>query len=371
MTKQTVIIHPHIKATLKNLDLDLESELNRYEQYLNSLQPNSQYQLQSGIPNLESQNNLILEKVEENESNHYLAETSSALIYESTIIEDNQEELDTIPVASRIITPQKSLLDILLTPWGIFGLILFFATNILLFVNQDDNRQIADKNSSTVIDEKLTDNNNTTPTSTNDSTINTENTSAGDLIENRSPNNLANSSSPPSPPPLPIISNSEINDDNQTTRLYPDLKTALIKESETYQIQLPPPPPNYPLEVEVNSQVPPPNNLTNQNNNQTNNQTVTNQARATNSSSNQTAKAEKITQTQSKPPQTKHYVVADYKSMEIYAQVKAIMKEAFITNINNEMKIQLGVFNDKSGAEKYSQQMKSQGIETKIISISP
>jgi len=366
MTKQTVIIHPHIKATLKNLDLDLESELNRYEQYLNSLQPNSQYQLQSGIPNLESQNNLILEKVEENESNHYLAETSSALIYESAIIEDNQEELDTIPVASRIITPQKSLLDILLTPWGIFGLILFFATNILLFVNQDDNRQIADKNSSTVIDEQLTDNNNTTPTSESNNTTNTKNTLAKDLIENRSLNNLSNSQPPSPPSPLPIINNSAINNDNQTNSLYPDLKTALIKESETYQTQLPPPPPNYPVEVEVKTP-PPPNNLTNQ----TNNQTAINQTSATKSSSNQTAKAEKITQTQSKPPQTKHYVVADYKSMEIYAQVKAIMKEAFITNINNEMKIQLGVFNDKSGAEKYNQQMKSQGLETKIMSISP
>ncbi len=327
MTKQTVILHPHIKATLKNLDLDLVSELNRYEQYLNSLEHESATQPQEAIPALESLVNLS------QQNDDSLANTIPTLFYESAIINTDKEEIETIPVASRIVTQPKSLPDTLLTPWGIFGLIFFFASNALIFVNLDFNQQKA--NNLTVNNDTPLDNSHLKQLKINQS----------ETTNNNQPNQPLNQplNQPPSPPsPLPTIQTPEVIKTTQPSRLYPDLKTALLTEAKNYQPQLPPPP-SSPMPVNQYSVTTP----------QTQNQTTT--------ASKASAKPQ---------PQTKYYVVTDYQDMQNYSQVKEVIAEALITNLEDEMKIQLGVFNDKSDAEKHRQKIQKQGLESQIISVS-
>lgn len=335
MTKQTVIFHPHIKATLKNLDLDLDSELNQYQQYLNSLEAKSVTSPQQAIPALESQINLTKYRDDS------WPKTLPTLVDESAIIKTEKEQTEIIPFDSRIVTQEKSLLDIVLTPWGIFGLIFFFTANGLIFLYRDFNPQQAN----------LTSKNNTQLGNSN-LDLNQPQINQLETTDNNQSNQELNqaSLSPSLPSPLPTTKSTKVTktNQNQPINLYPDLKTALLTEAKNYQPKLPPP--VYPTTNLSSSPV------------------VMNQNSVTLPPS--LNKTTSVSKTSPKPqPQTQYYVVTDYQNMENYSQVKEIISEAFISKIEDKMKIQLGVFDDQSDAEKYNQQMKNQGLESKIISV--
>jgi hypothetical protein len=334
MIKQTLILHPHIKASLKNLNLDLDSELNRYEQYLDSLTHQSVKTAAEAIPALELPINLTPNR------DNYFPKTLPTLVYESAIVNTELEETETIPVASRIVPEDKSLLDSLLTPWGIFGLIFFFTANGLIFVQQDFAPQSTINsitNNHTLVDNSNLDQPKSNQLETTDS--------------NQSNQQVNQLSLPPSlPSPLPTIETTEVNQTNQPINLYSDLKTALLSEAKNYQVELPPP--VYPTTDAPSSSA----------------VVIDQHSLPLPSSPNQTTSASK---TASKSQlSTKYYVVTEYQNMENYKKVKGIISEAFIVNINNEMKIQLGVFDEQVGAEKYDQQMKKQGLPSKIIPVS-
>ena len=233
MNKPTVIIHPHLKNSLKNLNLDLGAELNRYEQYLNSLPPILSNQQQLAIPALEQQ--ISLTDIDEEATDN--SDSLPPLIYETEII-DTKRETKPIPVASRIITNQKSLLDILLTPWGMFGVIIFFSANLFLIVSHNVNQQaaqeLASKNDNQLNDNQLN-NNQSNNLNLSDKTNQVE------IIENL---RSQQRHQPPSlPMPLSTLQEAQTsNNDNNQPVMYSDLKTALLTEAKNYQLQLPPPP---------------------------------------------------------------------------------------------------------------------------------
>ena len=371
-----MIIHPHLKNSLKNLNLDLGAELNRYEQYLNSLPQVLSNQQQLAIPALEQQ--ISLTDIDEEATDN--SDSLPPLIYETEII-DTKRETKPIPVASRIITNQKSLLDILLTPWGMFGVIIFFSANLFLIVSHNVNQQAAQELASK--NDNQLNNNQSNNLNLSDKTNQVE------IIENL---RSQQRHQPPSlPMPLSTLQEAQTsNNDNNQPVMYSDLKTALLTEAKNYQLQLPPPPlDNY---RETKSSVSSPTN-TNQNyspptnnsnpsashsspkNNSNPSASQSSPKNNSNPSASQSSptnnpnpSAQVATTTANSQSQLIHYVVLDYQGIENYAQVKAIVSEAFVTNIGEEMKIQLSSFQDKSGAEEYSQQLKKQGLDAQIIS---
>lgn len=211
---------------------------------------------------------------------------------------------DNIPVASRIITDKYSLKEIIFTPWAIFGLILFITANALIFINWDLNssqRQVAEGEGS--LPEEVQETNN-----------------IGEDISLNNQEEISSSSLPqpevnlelPSPPNLPSSLPTEENiGDNQAqgNNPYPNLKTALLSEAVMYL-----------AESDVQNSLP----------------INANQGNGNNS------------------PQ--YHLITDYKSPEHFAQVREAIPTAVVTNINQEIKIQLGVFNDNAQAQQQAQQ---------------
>lgn len=180
-----ISVHPHIKKIIQTLDLDLGLELTKFEQ---SLDQDSILiaDIVSDIP------------VRQN--------SSSSLVY----YPNSSPEEEVISVASRLLdspeVEEKSLLDLILTPWGILGILIFCGTNFFIFVNQDtkivvnnhhENSQNIKKNNS----------------STSENNLNN--------IEGLSSSNPKENNHPPLPIPLPETINQSP---------YPNLKTALLKE---------------------------------------------------------------------------------------------------------------------------------------------
>lgn len=356
MKKQTVIIHPHIKATLNNIDLDLGSELRRYEMYLNSIARHPIKTRESAIAVLESPID-TLQKQEQDE--YYHPTVLPPLNHKSSIaVADELDENQTIPVASSLIVKQTSLLDNLLTPWGIFGLILFFAANAFMFVGRDLSQQSTAKanilvNRNPNNEGNLSESNFTPP----QANVTLVETIKGNLPNPNMENNLpviTQDTQPPAPPsPLPTIDNEAVIHRDAVSP-YPDLKTALLTEIQNYYqpVQLPPPPPITPLEVPTESPT------------QT---TVSKNTSFTNppSSTEVAEQAPVLPQ-----PQIKHVIVTKYENMDNYAKVKNIVPKAFVSNIEDEMIIQLGAFTSEALAMQYSQQMKNKGLNANVIAIS-
>lgn len=294
-------VHPLIKKIIQNLDLDLGAELRRYEK--NTVD-----------------SNILIPELMETESID-LPSNSSSLVYHPPL--DNYDEDEPIPVASRLISRDRtSLLDLILTPWGIFGIIIFFGTNILIFLginnfnfkSQNQEKEIVEQ---TIEEEKIV----------NDMTPETEKKDSKMIEENEE-------KSPPLPSSLPSADNNANIMNNIPASPYPDLKTALMKEinnNELSESSLPLPPPL----LEENS-----NTLPNQD-----------EPIEVNSSSPNNQKKEYI-------------VLTNYENMTQFSNIKKEIPNAFITNIAGEMKIQLGVFKTEIEAKTKSQQWQKQGIKT-------
>ncbi|BAQ64535.1 hypothetical protein [Geminocystis sp. NIES-3709] len=295
---QIISVHPQIKKIIQTLDLDLGSELTQFEQSLN----------QDSV--------LIPDVISDIPPEKDFIPSYSSLVYHPNTIESEEP----ISVASRLLdSPSKldqtSLLDLILTPWGIMAIIIFFGANLFIFINQDK--------------EIIVNQNNQNPQN-----INNINHQASD----NNPNNVQElSSSIPTknnPPPLPI----SLPDVNNSTQLknkspYPNLKTALLNEITKNQILLPSP------SLNDNSGLLP----------------VTVKPPASNPS----------TPTPSK--QIKYSLVTNYQNMDNFNSIKKVVPNALIINIEKDVKIQLGIFTTETEAIKQSQKLQTQGIKTEII----
>jgi hypothetical protein len=213
MSQSVVLVHPQIKKIIENLDLELDLELSRYE--------NSHLQESIIIPNSIVEESMIFPEKEFNSE-----ESSSSLVYNPEGVELEEP----IPVASRIISDHKSILDVILTPWGMIGIILFFGANIFIFFTLDK--------------ESLVNNNSQSETSIN----NIENQNQGNNITENNLNlpnvektennqtNINNLQPPSLPPSLPEINNSNsLKNSSQNSSIYPDLKSALFAEIQKNQ----------------------------------------------------------------------------------------------------------------------------------------
>jgi hypothetical protein len=217
-----VSVHPQIKKMIQTLDLDLGSELTKFEQSLNQ----DSILIPDVVSDISPKQNL-----------------SSSLTYYPSSIEQQPltiEPEEPISVASRLLdspnVEEKSLLDFILTPWGIMGIIIFCGANLFIFVNQDTKITVNDNN------ENLQNIRENQPPITENNLNNTT---------QLNPSNLTENNPPPLPSPLPEVNNSVVNQSP-----HPNLKTALLNE-----ITKPSSPENSLSPVTVNSPLLPPKNI--------------------------------------------------------------------------------------------------------------
>lgn len=345
MSKIAISVHPLIKKIIQNLDLDLGAELHRYEKQT----------LDNGIliPEL-----IEGDSIKVSSSSH----SSSSLVYTPTV-----EEEEPIPVASRLISNEdKSLLDLILTPWGVFGIIIFFGTNIFIFLGLNNINYITEYKEAKIIDQGKEEKRNINQISNQ-----VEENQSSFVKENE--NNIL---PPPLPSALPTVENLR-DTNNLLSSPYPDLKTALMMEinknntvvNQSSLIQ--PPPPlmeqmpsplvNNPSNLNNNYS----NNLSNNLNNNHNNNPDIN---LNNNSVNQHNINLNNNNTQSSLPVRKdmYFVMANYENMSQFNNIKKLIPNALITNIGGEMKIQLGVFKTEGEARTKSQEWQKKGINTFI-----
>lgn len=302
MSKSIVLVHPQIKKIIENLDLELDLELSRYE--------NSHPQESILIPNSIVEESMIFPQKELNTQ-----ESSSSLVYNAEEVELEEP----IPVASRLISDRKSLLDVILTPWGIIGIILFFGANIFIFFSQDKESLVKNNSQSETPVNNIENQN-----QENNITENNLNLPSVEKTDNNQTNtNINNLQSPSLPLSLPEINNSNSINNNlpKNSVLYPDLKSALFAEIQKNQQPL-------------------------LNNNQ-------NSSLAINNSPNS-----KI--------QQKYYLLSNYQNIDNFNSIKKIAPNAQMMNLNQEMKIQLGIFNTEIEAKNQGQKLINQGIKVYI-----
>ncbi len=307
MSKISISVHPLIKKIIQNLDLDLGAELSRYER-----------------ETMEENTSLIPELMDSDSVEVSSSYSNSSLVYTPNV----EEEEEPIPVASRLISGDRtSLLDLILTPWGVFGIIIFFGTNIFIFLGLNEPNVINENKQLETINQTREE-----ETNMKETKIEIEEDNSQIIEENK--NNIT----PPSPPSrLPTVENITETNNNLLTSPYPDLKTALMTEiSQKEQSSLIPPPP---LIEDATSPV--------LNNNSNNNNT--------NNSNN-------LSLVQIKKEQ--YLVMTNYENMNQFNNIKKIIPDALITNIGGEMKIKLGVFKTEAEAQSKSQQWQKQGIKT-------
>ncbi len=307
MSQSVVPVHPQIKKIIQNLDLDLGLELNRYE--------NSHLQESLLIADPIVEESILYHEKESNPQ-----DTHSFLVYNP----DGVDSEDPIPVASRLISDPSSLLDVILSPWGMIGIILFFGANIFIFFNLDR--------------ESLVNNNPESETSTNkienqnpDHNLNLSNL---EQTEDKTPN--IDIQPPPLPTPLPEINNSNpINNSSENSSLYPDLKTALFAEIQKNQETLPSPSSNNTPTLPFPANNPPLENPPRQ-----------------------------VPVNPPKPKvEQKYYLLSNYQNMDNFNRIKKVAPNALIMNLNQEMKIQLGIFNTETEAKNQAKKLQSRGIK--------
>jgi hypothetical protein len=290
MSEIVTSVHPQIKKIIQNLDLDLGLELNRYEK--------SNKEESVLIPDLIIKQPITTPKYQE---------YNSALVYNPDIFQPEE----TISVASRLIdddtiSDSKSLLDVILTPWGIFGIILFFCANLFIFFSQD--KEILVNNPTE--NQPLIN----TPENQNQETNLTEN---NPNIENQNIN--INTIQKPSLP-NPLLENQNNSIIVNKSPIYPDLKTALFAEIKKNQSPLS-------LSIPTNNS---PENLL----------------------------IPKVNQ--------KYNLLSNYQNMDNFNLIKKVIPNAQIVKINQQAKIQLGIFNSEIEAQNQGKKLQSQGIKIYI-----
>ncbi|MBF2057209.1 MAG: hypothetical protein IGQ45_08275 [Cyanobacterium sp. T60_A2020_053] len=298
MSQSEKIIHPLISATIKSLDLDLTFELNRYE------------------GNWQGNHPILASTSEDQLGRGALVQKSSENNLNEQKISPQKSEEDPIPVASRIITPQQKLGEIIFTPWGIFGLIIFIATNAIIVINPNLFNFLATKNS--LDNEEIISQNNSTPEENLSLTEPKITDNLTTIINQPQPNNINLLPAPVIPPlnPNEVKQEQSNQDRNANQNLYPDLQSALLSEALLH------------LAESGITVTPAPNQ---------------------NQSSSQ------------------YYLITNYENPQQFSRIKQSIPSALVTKIDQEMKIQLKIFTDKNEAEKQKETWQNLGIEINII----
>ncbi len=324
MNKINPNVHPQISKTIKNLNVDAESELDKYEQSLN----NTNLIPQSSGDNFQQANNI-------------------PVVYQSASIEE-----EIISVNSQNVESSRSLIEKILTGWGIFGILIFIATNIVIVVflqtysNSNNQQQSQPENIEKVPNQNLENNQNN---------LNSPNNIPAEK-------NKSSEQSPQSSQKLNQTDNKKTtkqnnpNNNNQTSPSpYNNLTTALFTESNqsTNNIQ---------TVSTSRSQTTPINNSNTQAPVKVNSENVKPQTVAKNNIQTQGDK----TPANNQQEKFKYYVISNYKGMEEFSAIQEKVPSALITNIEKEMKIQLAVFDQENQATNKIKQFANQGIQTYI-----
>ncbi|WP_373480883.1 hypothetical protein [Geminocystis sp.] len=290
MSQIVTSVHPQIKKIIQNLDLDLGLELNRYEK--------SHKEESVLIPDLIIEQPITTPKYQE---------YNSALVYNPDIFQPEE----TISVASRLIgddtiSDSKSLLDVILTPWGIFGIILFFGANLFIFFSQDKEILVNNPTENQPLINTPENQNQETNLTENDSNMENQNININTIQKPSLPN--------------PLLENQNNSIIVNKSPVYPDLKTALFAEIKKNQSPLS-------LSIPTNNS---PENLL----------------------------IPKVNQ--------KYYLLSNYQNMDNFNLIKKVIPNAQIVKINQQAKIQLGIFNSEIEAQNQGQKLQSQGIKIYI-----
>jgi hypothetical protein len=348
MKKDQPLLDPNRKTSLVNVDVESESELNKDESQQKEISPENQMATDGHTIKVEVNNSEIEKQIE----------------VEQPPLEFERED-DLISVAYRILPEQKPLLDMILTPWGIFSLVFFFLANAIIFLNVTPESQTATtlnseaEKSSEVVSSKADNKINPQVSLNQESKSESGQTPLPqkDNSKNFSPENLSsgNQNSPPTTPnisdPLPLpppppVSLTTLNSNstptltvNKKSSPYPDLATALLSNlpSQTKD-KLTPPPQSSPQKV---VSTPPPPIETNFNSSEANN-------------------------SESVSDDLQYYVVSEFEGIPSFEQIKSIFPNALITNIEKEIKIQLGVFDNEIDANKLVEKLKQQQISASV-----
>lgn len=348
MKKDQPLLNPNLKSALVNLDLELESELNRYESSQKSLPSNN-----------------IATSADAEWTNINTNNSQTEGVIELPV---NNQESEIIPVAYRVILDQKSLLDKILTPWGVFAIVLFVLANGMIFVHFFQKPEIvavvdSDKPTTPEIvtnekdkdTDELTSLTQQSPSETHNTPMPTKeqinqfpSQNVSPINQNISPTttNIPNSiPSPPSPPLPPPLTTLETNPStstiaiNQQPKPYPNLVTALLSNSPNQVKNNPPiqkPSPSRPIASPLPP--PPPPSMTNNLNSVTPNNS------------------------ESVVKQLQYYVLTDYNGIQSFEDIQTIYPHALITNIGKDMKIQLGVFDNQNEANKLIENLKTKQV---------
>lgn len=329
MNKNQPLLNPSLKTALVSLDLNLESELTKY-----------QNQKQEVLDT----DNIVTDSAPL--SVDFVEFLEDVPLKESSINDEsppNFKQEDSVPVAFRILPTKKSFLDMLLTPWGMLAIILFFIGNAIIFIYKGIETKTAETSSNqNNISPELLSNRNKTPNneqtllnqesvkqnllpSSETQTENSQNNVSPSSI-NQLPTTNNNSFIPSPPPPQSLTSlgnttpsQTQVNG-NQQSSPYPNLTTALLSNSAKKTGQIPVAPPTPP------------------------------------STNNSQPIANKL----------QYYVLSDYDNTESLKQIQAVIPNAVLTYLDKEMKIQLAVFSQEEQAKQFIQTHKENGISAYI-----
>lgn len=290
MNSVIISIHPQIKKTINSLDFDLGLELSRFEQSINP-------DFSLADANIDHQDTAIT--------------SVSTLVYHPETIENEEEP---ISVASRLIdepSSSLSLLDLILTPWGIFGILLFFSGSLFFFVNPFSSVNV---NPPVAM---VKDTGNFPSPSENNIHTNPNYQDNIKTIDNSSSPIPQNSSSPTLEiNPLPSANSLE---NPPHLSPYPDLKTALFNEIKKNNLSL----------SSIDNSLPPSN--------------------------------------PSPVTSSKYYLVTDYQNFEYFKRLQEIIPSAVIVTVNQQQKIQLGIFATETEAVTRSKELSNQGINNQVM----
>lgn len=320
-------VNPILKKIIQNMELDLGSELNRFEE------------------NQDSDPVIILPVVETKTDDIGSFSSTSSLSYNPSNVYD-----EAIPVASRLIGDRTSLLDLILTTWGISGIILFFTANLFIFLNFEQLIGVNNQEKIIKVEEIIPEQNNQEEEIIT-SEINQESNSINSVKkEEKKPTEKPNI-----PPQLPPVENRSSADNQRVLPPSPhkNLETALWQEIQ--QKNSSPLPSN--LSSTPISPLPQPST----NSNIGGDKNTLNQPNQEVNTPDNSPPVPNIPQ--------KFYVVTEYENMDKYNRVRSNFPDAYLMNIQDKMTINLGVFSEEKEALQQSKKIESQGIKTNVVTV--
>ncbi len=401
MNNAQPLLHPTLKTTLVSLDLKLESELARYKQQ-------KEVYSDLGISNTPKDTSALSVTVAESSfvQQSELNQTTVSLPTQFDNLEAGNQQEEPIPVTVRLASERKTFLEIFLTPWGIFALVLFFLGNAIIFVNWR-------------VEPELATTKNPEPTTSTEE-VAAEKTSVDeqklspnqDRQENKQKFQIeVETSSLPVPSELPNIPHNSLNQLSLSSPLItlnpnPTAEVIVIPQSSQYpnlveaivanisqptkntaktrvnpiakaRVSLPPPPAPKPTPINRAPQAkvalppppapkPTPISKSTPINPAPQAKVSPTLSPVTKTNPSLDSKQSQSSNSNSPTNDLEYYVVSDYADSESLIKVKEIVPQALITNFGEEIKIQLGTFSHESEANQLLKKVQQKGINAYI-----